>query len=209
MTPLSRETRSAYRPAQLTTCSAGELAGGRFDDRLPGVAANRGDAGAGDDLAAALADDRGEPPRDLRVVDDARLGHVDRGNPGTVRLDLAQPLGADPFAAHAVGRAVGERLLELRKLLLLDRDNHLAAHFPRNALARAELFHRRFARAAVLRPQRTGAIVDAGMEHARVAARLMLGDDVFLFEDDDRLAGKAFEKAVARRQSDDAAADND
>ena len=46
------------------------------------------------------------------------------------------------------------------------------------------------------------------MEHARVAARLMLGDDVFLFQNDDRLAGKSLEKTIARRQPDDAAADD-
>ena len=47
------------------------------------------------------------------------------------------------------------------------------------------------------------------MQHAGVAARLMLGDGIFLFQHGDRLAGKSLEKAIRRRQSDDAAADDD
>ena len=87
----------------------GEFAGGGFDDRLVGVAANGGGAGPGDHVAAALADDLREPARDLGVVDDAGLGHMHRGDARAVRLNFAEPLRSNPLAANAVGRAIGER----------------------------------------------------------------------------------------------------
>src|SRR5262249_49704129 len=58
------------------------------------------------------------------------------------------------------------------------------------------------------RPQRTGFVVDAGVQHAGVVPRLMMGEFPFLFEDGDRSAGKPFEKPIRRRESDNSAAND-
>ena len=73
----------------------------------------------------------------------------------------------------------------------------------------AELFHRLFARAAVDRLERAGAVVNARVHHAGVAAGLVPGDVGFFFEHGDALARVAFEEAVGGREADDAAADDD
>ena len=129
--------------------------------------------------------------------------------PAAVGLDLAKALRADPLAADAVRRAVGERLVDLRQQAFFSRDDHFAAAVVGQSFALAELFHRLFAESAVERSQRAGPVVDARVEHARVAARLMLGDGVLFFEHGDGLAGKPLEKSIGRRQADNSAADDD
>ena len=46
-----------------------------------------------------------ERPADVRVVDDPGVEHVQRRDPGHVRLELAQPARVEHLGAHTVGLA--------------------------------------------------------------------------------------------------------
>ena len=87
-------------------------------------------------------DNLGQSTSDHRVVGDSSVGHVNRRNPGRVGLDFAEPLRTNPLAAHAVGRAVGERLFQFRQLMFFDGDNHFAAAVVGQSFALAKLLHR-------------------------------------------------------------------
>ena len=99
-----------------------------------------------------------------------------------MRLELAEPLGADLLAADAVGLAAGEDVGQPRQLGLVGGDDHLAAEVEGNALGAAELLHGPLAFAAVVGLERAGLVVDARVEHAGVAARLVGGELRLLFE---------------------------
>jgi hypothetical protein len=95
-----------------------DIAGGGLDQPFGAVAAQRQHAGAVADLTAALAHDAGVAFGDTDVVDDAGRRHGQRLQAGRVRLDLAQPLGADHVqAGHAIGDTAPAELGEPRQLV--------------------------------------------------------------------------------------------
>ena len=64
-------------------------------------------------------DDVGEAVGDLAVVDDAGFGDVDAGDAGSVGFELADLLGGDAIADHAVGGAAFEQRFHSRQLGLV------------------------------------------------------------------------------------------
>lgn len=168
-----------------------------------------GGTGTGDDLAALARDDFSEATGDLGVIDDAGLGDMDAGNADRVGRELANSFGTDSLADNAVLWAAFEERFHSRQFRFVGGDDDLATEVEGDVLARAELLHRFFAGTAVDGFERAGAVVDARVHHAGVAASLVTGDGGFFFEDGDALAGEPFEEAVSGGESDDAATDDD
>ncbi len=142
------------------------------------------------------------------VVDDPRVGDVDRADARGVGLQLVQPVAADDFARHAVGLAALVNPLEGRQLFFVDGDDHLAANFVGDALLLAELDQGLATLAAVDRLERAGLVVDARVNHARVAARLVCSEAGLFFEHDDFFTGIEPLKLITSGEADDAAADD-
>ena len=140
-------------------------------------------------LGAALFDLGGESAADHRVVDDPGVEHVQRGNTGDVRLQLAQPLDPDHLGADAVQLAASFELGEARPIVVIERDHDLAAHCVLDLVLPAVLDHRRAAGAAELGLVGARLVVDAGVDHAGVAPALMGRDRTFLLDHHDGPAG--------------------
>ena len=81
--------------------------------RVRPSARRRPDRARGGHDAAAGLQLRGERAGDAGEVDDPGLRRVQPGDPGGVRLELADPVRADaPQAGHAVGAAAALELVE-------------------------------------------------------------------------------------------------
>ena len=94
------------------------------------------------------------------------------------------------------------------KLRFFDGDDDLAATLVRNAFALAEPLEELLAAQASARLERTGPIVDAGVDDARVAPALMPRDRGFLLEHDDARTPRQLDERGRGRQPDDAASDD-
>jgi hypothetical protein len=72
----------------------------------------------------------------------------------------------------------------------------------------AKLLHRQFAVATIPRFARSGLVVNSRMQNTGIMARLMFGKAFFLFQNQDGSPRKPLRESVRRRQSDNAAANN-
>ena len=152
----------------------------------------------------------GQSLADLLVVGDARFRHVDGGDSVQhVRFQLQQALAADQFALHAVGLAAGQQVIHRPQFALVGGDDDLADALERDALALAKLLHHLLAGAAVDGLEGVGLVVDAGVQHAGVAPRLVIGQRRLLLQQGDVFLGVALAKGVGRSQADDATADDE
>src|SRR5690606_8477743 len=84
---------------------SGDVAGGTADGHFGPRHPETMHASVEKNLAATLHEDLPQSLRDLLVVEDPRLGDVDRFDSRRVRLEFAQPPTADEFTADAVGLA--------------------------------------------------------------------------------------------------------
>ena len=78
----------------------------------------------------------------------------------------------------------------------------------RNAVLLAETVHRITTFDAELGLQRTGFVIQAGMDHAAVVSRLMRADAILGFEDDQSTGWFPIEQGICGSESNDPAADN-
>ena len=152
----------------------------------------------------ASSTSRGERRADGGVVGDAGVEHVQRGDPGGVRLDLAEPLGPDALDPHPIDAAAPLELDQLGAFVLVHRDDDLAADLVRDAARPAVLDHRHASRRAESRLLRTRRVVDAGVDHTRVAAGLVPGGCVLLLGDRDRATRVSLLDRARGREPDDA-----
>ena len=83
-------------------------------------------------------------------------------------------------SGHAVGNPPLMQLLQARNLLRAGRDHQLAALLEWNTLLLAKALHGSSACDAVLRLQRTGFVVETGMDNPAIVTRLMGRDMIFL-----------------------------
>ena len=142
----------------------------------------------------------------VRVVDDAGVEHVQRGDPGDVRFDLAQLLGADHLGAHAV-RARSGAPARPGGAGRRRRARPRPCRTPRGrcrALGSTRTIEMRPARAQP-RLLGSGLVVDAGVDHARVATALVRADRRFLLHHDDRAVGMRAHDRPRGREPDDPA----
>jgi len=133
---------------------------------------------------------------------------MNRSKAGRMGFQLLQPLGADPLAGDAVRPAPFVDPLQLRELLRRHGDDDFPAARKREVLLLAEGLHLQLPVAAIRGSQRPRFVVDARMQHARVAARLVKSELAFLLEYDELRARMPFEKTVGRGQPHDSATDD-
>ena len=175
---------------------------------LSDAAFELGHSGRGQHLAVAFADALGQSLADLLVVDDTRLGDMDRLDPGRVRLQLLESVRADDLAGHAVGLASLEDPLHRRQLGVIERHDHLAADLVGDPLRGAELLHQLLALATVDRLERAGLVVDPRVQHARVVAGLVEGQPSLFLQHHDLAPGEFPGELVGGRQADDPPTDD-
>ena len=89
----------------------------------------------------------------LPIIDDPRVGNMNRLHPDHVGLDLFQPFRADSFAANVVGQTPLINSFQLRNLARIHCNNHLATTVKRDVFLLTEGFHREFSLTAIRRPQ--------------------------------------------------------
>ena len=159
------------------------------------------------DRRAGLLDLRRERAAHVGVVDDSGVEHVQRGDPGDVRFDLAEPLGPDHLGAHAVGGAaplqLGQPVRGRRRRAATTTFPHTAWSMPcSRQYSTIETRPAEHSRAFV----RTRRVVDAGVDHARVAAALVRADRRLLLHHHDRSLGMPADDRPRRGQPHDPAA---
>src|SRR5207302_100523 len=124
-------------------------------------------------VPAAVADLGGVGLGHLLVIDDARLGDEQPGDPGHVRLALADLLGRQPpDALQAVGEPAALQLGQGRQLALVRGDDDLAAALVGDPVVGAVAVHQLPAVGAVLGLERAGLVVEAGVDDPAVVPGL-------------------------------------
>ena len=179
------EQRHAIRPGAGAEDRVGRLGdAARMLEAHPARTAgdSRHLASAGD-LAAPFAHVRRVGGGDRGEVHEAGARRVQSGDPAAVRLERADAIGVEaPQPGDAVRAAAALELVEAAKLCGLGGDDHLAARLtcdrPLFAIG-VELARPRHAQARLQGPRQ---VVDAGVHHARVVARLMCADVRFALE---------------------------
>ena len=148
--------------------------------------------------------------RDAPEVDQTTLRNMQPRDPGDVRLDVAQSArGQKPETGEAVAARSPFELLELRPLAFVRRDDELSRDRVRDLMLVAEVDHSPPPRRTQLRLQRPRCVVDAGVEHAAVAAGLVERRGPFLFEYDDLPIGAPPTQLASGREPQDAGAHDD
>ena len=177
-------------------------------DQLPAVLSHPPHPEIQADLAAAGADDLGVFLAHLAVIDDAGLPHPQPGDAGDVRLEFLQ-LGSAQAAQlfQAVGRPLLFQFVQGGDLVLPGGHHQLAAGLVGDPVLPAEAVQGFAAGDAVPGLQRTGLVIEPGMDHAAVVAGLVGGQSVFGLEHDDGVH-PGLDQGHGRRQPDDAAADD-
>ena len=159
-------------------------------------------------LAACCSDIVRVRRGDKAEIDDPGLRRVKRAQTRGVRLQLAQPLGADQLeTGHTVRRPSPLQLLESRELGLRRRDDDLAAKPVRNLLLVAVTEECLCPLHAQPRLQRARCVVEATVDDAARAPRLVAGDPALGLERRPAAARVGAAAARGRRQPEDAAAD--
>jgi hypothetical protein len=143
----------------------------------------RGDQGVAEqDVTAGVLDRPRQDPADGRVVDDPGALDAQRRDARDVRLDLARLGGAHEAGRDAVGHGPLREDRQPRQLLLGHGDDELARRADRDAVLRRERRHRRGSRGPERRLEAAGRVVEAGVDHPGVAARLVGRQHGFLLE---------------------------
>ena len=179
-------------------------------DRAVAALLDRPDLRSEADLASRPGDAFRESPAHRAIVDDARLRDVQSGEARAVLLVVADARRPEPaHAVQPVGRRAVAEPLEPRQFVGRRRHHHLAGHAVRDRLAPAEVEQPLVAVAAQGRLQRPGRVVQARVDDAAVAPRLVQGDVPLLLEDQDRRARTLLEERPCDGEADDAPADDD
>jgi hypothetical protein len=138
-------------------------------------------------------------------VDDAGLRRIERGDAGQFRLERARGIATDQIQAlDAVLYSLRVDRFDARAFGVVGRNDELAAFLVVHAVTFAERVKQPVAAHAMLRAQRAGRIIHAGMDHFAVARRDPRPDPRLRFRDDDIVTRhRGF---AADREADDARA---
>ena len=132
-----------------------------LDSDLVGPVLDSQDPRSAHQAPAGPLDPPEERPRNVPVVDEAGGRNMERGDAGAVRLELAQAVGSDALDGDAVRQGALVQALEPRKLIRVDRDNHLAADLVGHALGVAEVDQEGASPGAEASLQRPWLVIDA------------------------------------------------
>jgi xanthine dehydrogenase YagT iron-sulfur-binding subunit len=146
-------------------------------------------------------------PRDLHVIDDARIRHVERGDPGRVRFMLAELLRTDSAnAIEPIGAAAPFELVESQDFARVDRHDDLAATLEGNAVLGAELLEETAPASAHHGLLRTGFVIEACVNDAAVVSGLVRCESRLLLEQREREVRARGGDGQGRREAHDSAA---
>jgi hypothetical protein len=136
-----------------------------------------------EDFAARLGDDLGEFLRHEFEIGDAGGGHMNPAQTRGVRFDFTNLPGFEcANAGYSVLATAPQEFMQSGKLPFLRSHDNLAADFVRKAVLAAKRNHGVPAFHAQTGFQRSGFVVQAGMNHATVVAGLVSCDFPLLIE---------------------------
>jgi hypothetical protein len=167
-----------------------------------------GNLARGKNCAATLADDGGHRLGDLRVIDDA--SGLDQETAQTTDTWLAAGYFGlvEPLDVEPVGAGSFVERLHAGEFRHLSRYQQLAALFEGDVTLAAELDRRLHPLAAELSFETSRLVIDAGVDDAAVAARLVACECGLLFQNRHRDPREPLRHLHRRRQSDDAPANH-
>src|SRR5579872_128133 len=127
-----------------------------------------------------------------------------------MRLDLAQFLETDqPQTRQPVGLSALAQFFQPRQLDFSCGDDDLPAHVVGHAMLAAELHHRGGSGDAQPSLQRSGLVVDAGVDHAAIVPALVAGNTTFLLQHQQALAWEAARDLQRYTEANGATTDDD
>ena len=127
-----------------------------------------------------------------------------------MRFPLADLLRGQPLhALEAVGAATLLEVRQPRQFILAGGHHDLPAPLVRQSMRPAESIHRLAAGHTIGRLERPRLVVEAGMDHPAVVARLVRGETVLGFQHEHRPAGPGRQRHGGCRADDTAADDGD
>ena len=137
------------------------------------------------DFASSLGDQLGIFLRHRGVVHNAGRGNLQGPQSAAMRLDFAELFGLEHAQSrNFVRNPALVQLLQPRNFLRTGRDYELAAFLERNSLLPAKALHGSRAGHAVARLQRTGFVIETGVNDPAVVPGLMGRDVIFLLHDE-------------------------
>ena len=158
---------------------------------------------AGEDPGAAGSQPRRDPTGHGGEIGDAGLGDRKRGDPHDRRLDFTDAVRIEPAQSRkAVRPAPPLEFVEGRKFGRVGGHHHFPGASERDALLLAQPVHRFSPLDAQPRFERTGAVVEPGMDHAAVVAALVGGDRLLLLQDHDRDPGVGLDDGAGHPEAD-------
>ncbi len=182
-----------------------EAAGGTCNPHTACLLHDGGDLGPAPDFAAPGFDTRCHCPADRRIVDNPGRMDEERTEAGDIRLVGSQLRHRQAAVFDAVPARPILEALHSFNLGIVRRHQQFAAGFERNTVFGAERLCRLRSLAAQRRFQGSRRIINPGMDHAAVMARLMTRKLRLLFQEQDPGAGHSVLQRHGRRQADDAA----
>ena len=146
---------------------------------------------------------------DCGVVGDARARHQHAQQAAAVRLNFAQfVLLQQPQSGEAVGLSTIQQGVEAGDLLGAGGHDDFAADFVRQAVGAAKFHHGGRALDAELCLQRSGLVVNAGVNHAAVVSALVAGNTVFLLDQQQAQVRQGAGGVHRGRETDDSSAND-
>ena len=169
-----------------------------------------GDLDAQPDLPVGVPDVVSHGRRNGPVVDDGRRRRPQGSRADSVRLDIAESVGAEHLEpGDPVGLGPFPQRVECPKLAPVGGYHQFATAVYLNAVVGRVVLQRLLAGPAEAGLQRAGLIVEAGMKYATVVSGLMEGERWFLVDDQEGEVWPADQELTGCRQPNDARADND
>lgn len=161
------------------------------------------------EIAARSNHERRQRPAHLAEVNDAGVLDMERCHAGGVGLQLTQLVRTDAPRAHAIRVGSIEEIVKWNAFRIVQRDDQLAAAFMRYLVLGTKLHHCFRPGDRCRRFERTGSVVDAGVDHPRIPAALVRGDAILFVDDQDGEVGSTVEQGVGSGEPDDSSADHD
>src|SRR5580704_9265468 len=173
----------AVQAGAVDQVAGAEFTFGGFDDALIRVADDAGDFGCSADFPALCSYELSVLLADTAVVGDAGAGDEQPCDTAAVRLELQQFFALQHSqAGDSVGLAALHEGLQAGDLGVADGDDDFAGDLVGKVMFAAESHHGGCAFYAQLGFQRSGFVVNTGVDDATVVAALVAGDAVLFLK---------------------------
>jgi len=127
-----------------------------------------------------------------------------------VGLDLSQFFRTNKTeAGQSVGSSALEQFFQAGQFIFVRGDDHFSANLVRNLMLAAELDHGRRSGYTKAGFQRSGLVVNTGMNHAAIVSTLMARDAVFFFDEQQPLSRESTRDFQSYAEADGSPTDDD